>query len=691
MTRSLDVRPGPGASRGQTWSAVSRRSASAGLGLLLVLVAVVATIASHVVSAQIDTAGRSALLADRYQDARFFVATEDAAVDSYRVEPTAATRAKHAAAAASAVVSLVVLQTAQDRSGAGGDSTLLASLIAVHQSYVVVAQQIFQLTDAGEQTQAKVVDSTRLEPLRSQLEGGLGTLEAHHDLLAVAATASAHRVGLTLLWGTPILLVSSLLLIASLWWIRRAHRRSGEHEALHDRLTGLPNRALFTDRATQLLANADRSGSKPAVMMVNLDKFKDVNDTLGRHHGDELLVQLATRLTALLRSGDTVARLGGDEFGLLLTGGGDTAAADIAARIIASLEEPFGLGGIAVGVEASIGIASTESSTTDTGRAADKVADLIRKADAAMYQAKAERCGFTIFDRAAELTTTRHMALLGELRLALERDELVLHFQPKVASQTGELLGVEALVRWQHPERGLLPPADFIGLAEGTTLIHRLTNVVVDKALSFSRGWLERGVRIPVAVNVSARSLLDKTFATNISARLTAHDVAADLLWIELTEGTVMSDPDRAIAVLGELRKIGIRLSVDDFGTGYSSMTYLKVLPVDELKVDRSFVQGMTTNHSDAVLVQSAIDLGHNLGLSVVAEGVEDAATLQALRNCGADVVQGYFIGRPMPEHILTKWIAERTTPPGWPLASHGPRTFASLEPAGTTATPIPS
>ena len=252
------------------------------------------------------------------------------------------------------------------------------------------------------------------------------------------------------------------------------------------------------------------------------------------------------------------------------------------------------------------------------------------------------------------------MSTLSELRVALDRGELVLHYQPKVATDTGDLIAVEALVRWQHPQRGLLPPAEFLELAEGTALIHRLTNIVVDKALSFCRRWLDQGTRLPVAVNVSARSLLDKTFATNIAARLTAHDVPADLLWIELTEGTIMSDPDRAIGVLNDLHSLGVHLSVDDFGTGYSSMTYLKVLPVDELKIDRSFVTGMTTSRSDAVLVKSAIDLGHNLGLSVVAEGVEDADTLAALRTCGADLVQGYYVARPMPEPLLVEWIEER-------------------------------
>jgi EAL domain-containing protein (putative c-di-GMP-specific phosphodiesterase class I) len=302
---------------------------------------------------------------------------------------------------------------------------------------------------------------------------------------------------------------------------------------------------------------------------------------------------------------------------------------------------------------------STDNSSLDAEPVAE-AARLIQHADAAMYQAKADRSGFAHYVAGSDQRTHTHLALLAQLRQAFDRDELVLHFQPKVAADNGELLGVEALVRWQHPTRGLLPPFDFIELAESTTLIHRLTTVVVDKALAFIRSRLDQGVRMPVAVNVSARSLLDKAFPAKIAAQLAHHGVPAELLWIELTEGTIMADPDKALAILTELRGTGIRLSVDDFGTGYSSMAYLKVLPVDELKVDRTFVKGMTTDDSDAVLVQSAIDLGHNLGLSVVAEGVEDEETLIALKNLGVDVVQGYYLGRPMAPELLDQWIADR-------------------------------
>jgi EAL domain-containing protein (putative c-di-GMP-specific phosphodiesterase class I) len=291
-----------------------------------------------------------------------------------------------------------------------------------------------------------------------------------------------------------------------------------------------------------------------------------------------------------------------------------------------------------------------------------------------MYEAKRNRCGFLHYFPGVACSTPARLTLLGELRQAFDRDELVLHYQPKVAADTGELLGVEALVRWQHPIHGLLGPDQFIALAEGTTLIHRLTSIVLDKALHHSRDWLDRGIALPVAVNVSARTLLDHGFAASVAAQLLAADVPPYLLCLELTESTIMSDPEGALAVLKQLHDMFVRLSVDDFGTGYSSMAYLKVLPVDELKVDRSFVKDMTRDTGDSVLVQSAVDLGHNLGLTVVAEGVEDLETLMALQAIGADIAQGYYIGRPMDTESLMRWMneRERTSPATQPCILGG-------------------
>jgi predicted signal transduction protein with EAL and GGDEF domain len=399
--------------------------------------------------------------------------------------------------------------------------------------------------------------------------------------------------------------------------------------ATHDTLTGLPNRLLFADRAAQALAVGRRDGSCPAVLMIDLDRFKEVNDTLGHQRGDMLLQQVAQRLSAAVRPGDTAARFGGDEFALLLANGG---------------------------IEASIGIAAATA-----GEQQPTLEELLRQADIAMYKAKADQSGFAHYAACNDDGTPDRLTLIGELRQALDCEELLLYYQPKVAIDTGELIGVEALIRWQHPTRGLLPPAAFIALAEESTLIKRLTTYVLDRALRFCRDWLDQQIRIPIAVNVSARSLCDPAFPDIVADRLIYADVPAELLTIELTEGTVMAYPGLGLGILQKLRSLGVHLSVDDYGTGYSSLAYLKKLPATELKIDREFVNGVTRNFNDATIVQSATDLGHNLGLTVVAEGVEDQATLTALKALGVDVAQGFHLGRPMPENLLKQWIADRT------------------------------
>jgi diguanylate cyclase len=636
-----------------------RRRASVVLGIMLVSVGAAALISVDRLHTAVDRAQRSSNSSDLYQDARYYAAREDAELATYRQDRTAATERAHAASAQSLDETLNRITTATAVSD--HDRASIDVIIGLHTTYQRLSAKEFRMLHLGQDDAATQLDNNRIDPFLRSITVRLSALEERHHLVTVAQLSAVQRDGALLQIGTPIALALTLLLLIAFTLVTRGYRRSLEQQALHDVLTGLPNRRLFADRVSVALANARRTGAHPAVMLLDLDRFKDVNDTLGHHYGDQLLVELAARIRAALRPVDTVARLGGDEFAVLLVDGGQTVATEVAKRILRTLERPFTLAEITVGVEASIGIATVDladvDATADLATTDGWMPDLLQQADTAMYEAKKDRCGFRHYVPGSANSTPAHLTLLGELRQAFDRDELVLHYQPKVSVDTGELLGVEALVRWQHPTRGLLGPDEFIGLAEGTTLIHRLTAIVLDKALWLSRTWLDRGVTIPVAVNVSARTLLDHGFPAIVAEHLALAGVPAAMLCLELTESTIMADPDGALAVLHQLHEMGVRLSVDDFGTGYSSMAYLRILPVDELKVDRSFVMDMTSDCNDNVLVQSAVDLGHNLGLTVVAEGVEDLETLTALRHIGADIVQGYYLGRPMSADLLEQWV----------------------------------
>lgn len=420
------------------------------------------------------------------------------------------------------------------------------------------------------------------------------------------------------------------------------------HHAHHDELTGLPNRTLFKNRCGLALNAARSSEAWPTVLLLDLDGFKDVNDTLGHHRGDLLLVEVAQRLQASVRAGDTVCRLGGDEFAILLAPSVPASGEQAAQRITHTLTAPFLLDGTRVDVEVSIGIATAEPG--------EDVLTVLRHADAAMYAAKEHRLGYTRHVPGQEGETTARFQLLGALRHALDHDEIVLHYQPKIAIDDGQVVGIEALARWQHPTRGLLSPAAFLPVLENTTLSHRFTSHVLSTALAQTRRWNDRGISLPVAVNVSSRCLLDPGFPDTVGQQLLAAGVPGTLLCIELTENTIMTDPERAVTVLERIRALGVRVAIDDFRTGYSSMAYLQVLPLDELKVDQSFVRDLATDRGNTALVQSAVDLGHSLGLVVVAEGVEDATVLDSLRRLGCDIAQGYQFARPLPPDEFVGW-----------------------------------
>jgi len=397
------------------------------------------------------------------------------------------------------------------------------------------------------------------------------------------------------------------------------------------------------------------SRTEIVVMILDLDRFKEVNDTLGHGKGDELLCGIAERLGRALRDVDVVARLGGDEFGVLVTMPEHDAVAvgAVAERIRDALEPPFALGDLWVDAGASIGIASASLHGGEPEA-------LIQQADVAMYLAKESGAGFELYDRARDPNAPERLDLIRDLRQGIEDNQLVLHYQPKIDVATGALTGFEALVRWQHPERGLLPPAEFIDLAERTDAVRGLTLQVIEKALHQVAQWRDAGNEVPVAVNLSARVLLDVALPADIERLLDESGVRPGLLEVELTESSLIADPERSSDILERLNAAGVRVTIDDFGTGYSSLALLRRLPVDAIKIDRSFVDGMTSSPEDHAIVASTIGLAKSLGLGVVAEGVEDALTLDALRDLGCREAQGYYMCRPQPAEDLGAWLRDQ-------------------------------
>jgi diguanylate cyclase (GGDEF)-like protein len=426
-----------------------------------------------------------------------------------------------------------------------------------------------------------------------------------------------------------------------------------DYQSLHDILTGLPNRSLFRDRVEQAMQSGQREGAGHGIMIIDLNRFKEINDTLGHHIGDLLLREIGPRLTPLLRASDTVARLGGDEFGILLRGVAGRMEAELMAdKIVRALQRSFEVKGMNLDIDGSIGIALYP----DEG---DDVDVLIQRADVAMYRAKEQHKGWENYSAEHDQYTVNRLVLISDLRHAVESNDFVVHYQPKIELQNGNPSGVEALVRWNHPTRGTVLPDEFIPLAERTGMMRPLTLQVLEKALQQCHEWHQSGLNLTVAVNISARNLQDLDLPADIGRLLASCDVPADSLELEITESTIMADPARAMGILLALHNMGIRLAIDDFGTGYSSLAYLKRLPVDEIKIDKSFITQLTPSSDDAIIVRSTVDMAANLGLTVLAEGVESAATMQYLRSIGCQAGQGYFMSRPLPAGDVASWIED--------------------------------
>ncbi|MEV0901481.1 bifunctional diguanylate cyclase/phosphodiesterase [Actinoplanes sp. NPDC049802] len=500
------------------------------------------------------------------------------------------------------------------------------------------------MLDRGETAKARQTLETAISPSYRRNAAQLHELQNRYQREYAERLADARQDSRRLLVASIVTFLLSLLALALFGWNSRAHRRQVETMAATDMLTGLPNRAAFTAHLQRALDVTGPVRTTPGVtvLTVNINGFRHVNDQLGPHVGDRLLAEAGWRLSAVVRDTDLIARTGGDEFAILLRDLDPARAENVAARLRETFDEPFQLDDLTVDLEISIGAA--------TAADGDDVSTLLGHAASALHDAKSQHDGYRRFTGESGQDSADRLNLLGDLRRALtDTSQFTLHYQPKIGLADGAVAGVEALARWHHPTRGPVPPGQFVPVLETTSLIHPFSERVLTIALQQAREWMDAGRHIPVAVNLSTRSLLDGSFPDRLAALLESSGVPGELLCIEITEHTVMSDPTTTIDALHRVRALGVKTSIDDFGTGYSSMTYLKLLPVDELKIDRSFVADMVTDASSRALVASSVDLAHNLGLTVVAEGVEDAATAAALAALGCDTAQGYHFARPQP------------------------------------------
>ncbi len=487
--------------------------------------------------------------------------------------------------------------------------------------------------------------------LAGNSERRVGVLELYLPYAPIGAdvTAGLHSLYRDLILG----LVALYAALSAIWFSvtrrLRVQLKRNTYLAEHDSLTDLPNRAIFLRRAEAAVASSCESGQPTAIAIVDLDRFKEVNDTLGHLNGDRLLTELARRLSTFMRPKDCVARLGGDEFGIILRDVTD--AAEVLWRVRTVIQHEISISGLPLTVDSSVGFVVAPDDGSD-------VDELLQHADVAMYVAKEQHGGVVRYSPDQIRFHPKDLALVGQLRQAIETDQLVLHYQPKASLATGRVESVEALVRWRHPTLGLLPPDSFIPLVEQTDLINKLTEWVLRRALSDLGRFSPEMGHVRMAVNVSARNLGHPGFADSVIRELKATGTSPDRLVIEITETALLADPAGAAAVLRKIDAFGVSVSIDDFGSGQTSLGYLSTLPIHELKIDRSFIGDMLVNPAHAAIVRSIVDLGHNLHFHVVGEGVESNETWERLRDSGCDSAQGYLIARPMPWEELNPWFA---------------------------------
>jgi diguanylate cyclase (GGDEF)-like protein len=633
--------------------------ATGGLAIVIALVGVFGLWSARELETGADRALAAIHLSGAYGHAATAIAAEESLERKYRLEPGPDVRARFDAASAELLTAVAEVQ----HHGGADDQALVGVVRVAHTTYLLWIDRLFAAVDSGDTPAVLRIDGSKIDPAFETMSATVSGAAPKKELAAVDQLARLNRLENMTRWLAPAVLLVGLVVAAGLLSVIRSHRRMLDAEraravddSLHDALTGLPNRTLLTQRLEQALDTDAGGGPRTAtaLLLIDLDRFKEINDTFGHGYGDQLLLQLGQRLAGVVGERATVARLGGDEFAILVPDIGTVDSASAAARrVLAALRTPFRVEGVDLDVDASIGVVVSGEHGSDS-------TTLLQRVDVAMYVAKTEQIGVSAYDPIGDPHSPARLALLGELRRALDHGELVLHYQPKVRISDGALVGAEALVRWQHPERGLILPGDFVPLAEHTGLVTPLTHPVLDTALAQVRAWSDDGRRTTVSVNLSARNLLDPELAAQVATLLAAHGVDPELLALEVTETAIMIEPARAQRVLRELAALGVRISLDDFGAGYTSLGQLRTLPISELKIDLSLVIPMTQEPGAALIVRSVVELGRSLGLTLVAEGVEDAATLDALALMGCDVAQGYHFSPALTADAFAAWCAGR-------------------------------
>jgi diguanylate cyclase (GGDEF)-like protein len=627
------------------------------------LIAVLLAISGFAVWSSITTGrlGQEAIawsrLSDHYTSAGAAVAAAKSLGHKYRLDPNPKVRHDFS----NVVTQLTTALERVHRSGSPEDRILVEGVRVALTPYLESINKLFDAVDRGDDRQVRWIDNEEAGPRFEKIEKSILQASNNYHYESIVALEKLRTRESFNATTTPIVFIAGLILaglFATVLWRTRveleSQRKDALHASLHDKLTGLPNRTLLADRFEQAMRLARRNGSTTGLLLIDLDRFKEVNDTLGHYYGDRLLDQIGQRLLNEAREIDTVARLGGDEFAILLpTVDGLDGAFQAALRLHTAITATFEIDGVELDVEASFGVVVS-------GMHGDDTSTLMQRADIAMYAAKKQGMGILTYDAESDRRSPEHLTILGDLRRGLDRGELFLDYQPKVSLNTGQVTGVEALVRWQHPVRGLVRPDEFIPCAELTGIIGSLTYYVLNLALSQVRVWADAGINIPVAVNISARNLLDDKLVFQIVELLECHQLSPTMLVLEVTESAMMLDCHAARTILMRLHSMGIRIAIDDFGAGYTSLAQLKDLPISELKIDKSFVLAMQSNKANELIVRSVVELGHNLGMEVIAEGVETADVLNTLGRLDCDIAQGFHLCRPISAEAFMRWYEER-------------------------------